>query len=76
MENWEQLLHLSGGRCYQMYFTEFNETIRFKVVGLDSSGARTAINCATGIKFGFNRNELTKTEYVTLVEIDCDICSP
>ena len=74
MENWEQHYHLSGGRCFEMYFLEYNATIRFKVVSSDSSGDKTAINCSTGERFEFNRNQLLKREYVTLVEIDCEYC--
>lgn len=76
MENWEQHIRLSGGKCYEMYFREFNDTIRFKVIGLDNSGTRTVINCDTGMKFEFNRNQLLKEEYATLVEIHCNNCKP
>ncbi len=56
MESWEPHMHLSGGRCFEMFFLQFNATIRFKVVGSDSSGGRTAIKCSTGVRFEFNRN--------------------
>lgn len=74
MEEWEQHIHLSGGHCFEMYFLSFNATIRFKVVGRDSSGGRTAENCSTGERFQFNVNQLLKREYATLVEIDCENC--
>lgn len=74
MEEWEQHIHLAGGRCFEMFFLSQNATIRFRVVGLDSFGGRQAINCQTGERFEFNRNQLLKREYATLIEIDCENC--
>lgn len=71
MEEWENHYHLSGGRCYEMYFREFDSVIKFKVIGLDSFGTRRAKNCETGEEFEFNRERLLKVEYATLREIDC-----
>jgi hypothetical protein len=72
MEEWKNHYHLSGGRCYEMYFISFDCVIRFKVVGLNSFGGRTAINCDTNEKFEFNRESLLKKEYATLREIECN----
>lgn len=76
MEDWEPHMHLSGGRCFEMYFLQFEATIRFRIVGLDNFGNRTAINCSTGERFEFNREQLLKKEYDTLVEIDCENYAP
>ena len=59
------------GRCFEMYFLEFKAKVRFRVVGLDNSGTLRAINCSTDETFKFNRNQLLKKDYATLVEIDC-----
>jgi len=74
MEEWEKHIHLSTGRCFEMFFTQQDATIRFKVKGSDSFGTLQAINCQTREEFKFNKHELLKSEYETLVEVDCKNC--
>lgn len=74
MINWEQHFHLSGEKCFEMFFLNYNSIIRFRVISSDSLGTRKARNCTTGHNFEFNRNELYKLEYETLIEIDCKKC--
>lgn len=71
MEEWENHYHLSVNRCFEMYFSQFNNTIKFRVIGNSSSGERTVINLETNEKFTFVRERLLKREYATLREITC-----
>ncbi len=74
MENWEQHFHLSGGKCFEMFFLKQNSVIRFRVINSDSSGLRKVRNCSTGQRFEFDKNQLHESEYTTLKEIDCAEC--
>lgn len=74
MENWEQHFHLSGGKCFEMFFLVYNSVIRFRVISSDSSGTRKVRNCTTGLTFEFDKHKLHKREYTTLKEIDCAEC--
>jgi len=74
MENWEQHFHLSGGKCFEMFFQKQNSIIRFRVISSDSSGTRKVRNCTTGQAFEFDKNLLHESEYTTLKEIDCAEC--
>ena len=74
-DEWIKHMHLKGGHCFEMYFTQFKRIVRFKVVGLSGGGERTAVDCETGEKFEFNITQILKIDYHTLREINCDECS-
>lgn len=71
MEEWEKHYHLSVNKCFEMYFSQFNRVIKFRVIGNNSSGERTVINLDTNEKFTFVREKLLKRDYATLREITC-----
>jgi len=74
MEEWQKHIHLSLGKCFEMYFIEFDATIRFKVTGTNSDTLRKAKNCSTGEAFEFYVVRLLKKEYATLNEVNCTEC--
>ncbi len=73
MEEWEEHMHLSGGRCFEMYFTEYERTRVFRVIGSDGSVFRKVKDLETGEEFEFNRNMLLKVDYSTLREVPCNL---
>ncbi len=74
MEEWEKHYHMSTGSCFEMFFTEYDGIIKFKVIGSNSDGDKKALNCDTHEEFTFNREQLIKVDYSTLREIDCENC--
>jgi hypothetical protein len=73
MEEWIKHMHLGGGKCFQMYFSEYDRVRRFRVIALDSSGFRRAVDLDTREEFEFYSTMLLKIDYSTLIEIDCAI---
>lgn len=65
-----------GRKCFEMYFRQFNAKIRFKVFKRDAMGNIWSKVCGTNEVVEFNRHELLKVEYSTLIEIDCSECDP
>lgn len=76
MEEWEKHIHLGGGKCFEMYFSEYGKIIRFKINVTNPDGYRKAINCETGEYFEFNAYHLLKRDYSTLIEVKCENCKP
>jgi organic hydroperoxide reductase OsmC/OhrA len=70
MEEWENHMHLSTGKCFEMYFSEFQKVRKFKVKGSDSHGEKVAIDLDTDEEFKFNVTSLLKKDYSTLREIE------
>lgn len=70
-EEWTKHIHFTGGHCFQMYFIEFDSIKRFRIIMKDGPGQIRARDLDTGAEFEFNRNQLLKIEYSTLIEIPC-----
>lgn len=59
------------GKCYEMYFTIFNNKIQFQVLNHLDKGYKEAIICETGHKFQFCSVFLFDDEMESLREVNC-----
>lgn len=65
---------MQTGRCYEMLFTTFGRTIRFRVVSIDALGNVIAKECNSNNVFEFNLYQQYERELNTLQEISCNEC--